>query len=400
MSTTRPRDRSTWHFLDVRCVWIREVAAILAEEARVMGWMPRLSWTGRFESTSTQYRLEPGVDTIEFPLQRGFARWPLAAVVDESTRIAKRLLAAEPSPARSPLVLCSPHYCDVARAWPGPRIYYATDMFRYCGQARAAVERMERVMCHDVDLVCPNSRRIADYMTMTLNVPAHKILLVPNATRATNLLPECPREASPLPSDLRDLHRPVAGIIGNLSTNTDWLLLEEVVTRTPWLSWVFVGPSSGVVFDQHQLAARTRVMAMGGRVRFVGERPYGALVDYARAFDVAILPYAHLEPTRSGSSTRFYEHLAAARPMLATRGVEELSEKAPLVHLVDTAAEMTAALEALRESGFQDGQEERRWRASRHETIEARVRSIRAGLVERGLVADECADADALEASA
>ena len=35
------------------------------------------------------------------------------------------------------------------------------------------------------------------------------------------------------------------------------------------------------------------------------------LAAYARAFDVAVLPYRRVEPTYSGSSTRFYEHLAA-----------------------------------------------------------------------------------------
>ena len=73
----------------------------------------------------------------------------------------------------------------------------------------------------------------------------------------------------PLPPVLEGLSRPVAGIIGNLAANLDW------------------------------------------------------------EFDVAILPYRFGEPNYSGSATRFYEHLAACRPMLATPNVAELQTKQP-----------------------------------------------------------------------
>jgi glycosyltransferase involved in cell wall biosynthesis len=388
MTTLMAAAQPAWHFLDGRCVWVREVAAVASRVSPVRIWLPRLSWAGRLRTHEAELWLEPGVPAREFPLQRGFARWPLARLVHESARIARRLQTADPEP-RAVLVLCSPHYCDVARAWPGPRIYYATDMFRFCGDSRPAVERMERIMCRGVDLVCPNSRRIADHMVEALGVPRDKILVVPNAARAANLLQEAPSGPHPLPADVSDLPRPVAGVIGNLSSNTDWVLLEEAIARTSWLSWLFVGPSGVRIPDARQQAARARVMAVGGRVRFAGERPYGVLVDYARAFDVAVLPYRAQEPTRSGSSTRFYEHLAAARPMIATRGVDELLDKAPLVRLVDTASEMVASLERLRDGGFHDGYEGHRWLASRNETIEARVASMRAALSARGLLPGE-----------
>jgi len=109
-------------------------------------------------------------------------------------------------------------------------------------------------------------------------------------------------------------------------------------------------------------------MHCGGRIRFVGHKPYGLLNKYARSVDVAVLPYFKREPTFSGSATRFYEHLAACRPMLATRGVEELLRKEPFVRLVDGPDEMLAALQQLRAAGFQDGLERIRWAVSRKET--------------------------------
>ncbi len=172
-------------------------------------------------------------------------------------------------------------------------------------------------------------------------------------------------------------------MIGNLGENTDWTLLEQAIERIG-ASWVFVGSPAMPIADPAESAARARVVTRGGRVRFLGPRPYSTLVDYARGFDAAVLPYRRREPTYSGSSTRYYEHLAAGRPMLATGVPAELLDKAPLVTLLDTAEEMVAAFEALRASGFRDGVEDARWRASREGTWEARARQVREALRRSG----------------
>jgi glycosyltransferase involved in cell wall biosynthesis len=118
-------------------------------------------------------------------------------------------------------------------------------------------------------------------------------------------------------------------------------------------------------------------------VRFLGPKPYHELASYARSFDAAVLPYLKREPTYSGSSTRFYEHLAACRPMFATRGFAELLNKEPLVRLVDDAQELARLLEGLRRSSFVDGLERDRWAASRGQTWEARASRLRAELTRR-----------------
>jgi glycosyltransferase involved in cell wall biosynthesis len=175
----------------------------------------------------------------------------------------------------------------------------------------------------------------------------------------------------------------VAGVIGNLAENTDWELTEQAVLATPWLSWLFVGPYSAPIKDAKQAAARLRLLGVGGRVRFVGPKDYGDLKNYARALDVAILPYRKREPTYSGSSTRFYEHLAACRPMVASDGFEELLHKVPLVQIARSPQEMAAALKHLRGVGFCDGLEERRWSQSRKETWTDRAISMSAEVVRR-----------------
>src|SRR3954451_3196317 len=223
----------TWHILDARAVWIKEFAAALARQAPVRAWSARVSWLGfaeRWPATMT-----PGlpIATRRFPLQRGFARLPMPLQTLVARRMVQRIGDADDEPGESVLVLSTPHYAAVARRWPGPSVYYSTDMFRFCYADQRATEHYERRICAAVELVCPNSERIACYMREELGVPADKIVVIPNATREENVLAACATSPGSLPDDIADLPRPVAGIIGNMGDNTDWLLLEEAIARTP-----------------------------------------------------------------------------------------------------------------------------------------------------------------------
>ena len=122
----------------------------------------------------------------------------------------------------------------------------------------------------------------------------------------------------------------------------------------------------------------TRRLANPRRGKYLDEggKPYGELQSYARCLDVAVLPYRKKEPTYSGSSTRFYEHLAACRPMVATHGFAELLEKPPLLELANTSAEMAEALARLHALHYQDGYEVLRWQASKQGTWEERVKTL------------------------
>jgi glycosyltransferase involved in cell wall biosynthesis len=375
-------NKAIWHILDVRAIWIKEFAAALAQQTPTLGWCPRLTGTAVFRNHEAEVELsDPKLRIRYFPLQRGFAKFPVRGIVREADRITRRLMHRTENPSDSVLICSTPHYAAVAERWPGPVVYYVTDLFAAYGEDTRFIRRLDRTMCRAATLVCPNSRRIAAYLTREAQCPATKIVIVPNATRSTNVV-EQSAQPGKLPNDTADLPRPIAGVIGNLAANMDWVLLRKIIDQTPWLSWVFVGPTEMPVADPQQRTSRRYLMGLGGRVRFVGPKSYAELQAYARSFNVAILPYRKVEPTYSGSSTRFYEHLAAGSPILATRGFEELLHKEPLLRLIDSDGQMTTALEELCARDFRDGYEDLRWRASQTETWEARARQIRSAVLE------------------
>ncbi len=373
-----------WQILDVGSIWMREFASAMARVQPVVAWWPEMHKLGAFRNWERKETIqEPSLTVLRYPLQRGYARTPIQQVLPFQTALLKRMRAHCRDEADTALLCSTPFYAPVAERWRGPVLYYVTDLTAgYDSLDSKQVKALDRRLCRVATAVCPNSRRLVEYLEGEAGCDPAKITIVPNATRESNIALAPLLEPGPLPPSIAEIPRPIAGVVGNLSGNTDWRLLAPVVERTPWLHWVFVGPMQPIR-DQAQEDARARVLG-NPRVHFVGAKPYGELQAFARSFDVAILPYLKTEPTYSGSSTRFYEHVAACRPMLATRGFAELLEKLPLLDLVDTTEEMLAGLESLRKVGFRDGLESARWEASRQGTWEGRVGMV-LGALERGM---------------
>ncbi len=373
-----------WHILQISDVLDEELASALSQSTPVTGWVPEVSiylaLLGAGDVTSLAAPAS-GLQMQTLRVPSGYARLPASLKAFFDRRFAKYIRKVSTHALEDVLVCTTPYFAGVAERWPGPVVYWLTDLIARYESARGIdVPSLDRRMCAAATLVCPNSARLAEYLQQQ-GCDERKITIVPNATRQRNTLAKPPLGPAVLEEFSAD-PRPVAGVIGNLAGNMDWVLLQAIVRQTPWLQWVFVGPTTMPVTDKEQRLARASVQ-QAENTRFPGKKPYGSLARYARGFHVAVLPYLRCEPTYSGSSTRFYEHLAACRPMLATRGFEELLRKEPLLTLVNGADEAVAALEALRACGFDDGRSEERWRASLGATWEARAATMQEALVSR-----------------
>ena len=377
-----------WQLLQVSDVLDVEFANALLESVPVLAWEPERSlFPAHIRPGHEEERTEGGLRLRKLPLLRGFARAPMSWLARTGPGVTARLLRQTEDPERTPLIITVPFFAPVAELWPGPVVYWLTDLIaEYTSADRAVVEGLDRRLVEAATLVCPNSRRLQDYLITHAECDPAKIHVIPNATRQMNLLPEPPAGPLPRPETLRAIPgldgRPIAGIIGNLAANMDWCLLERTIELTPWLSWVFVGPTTMAMADPVQRRARQTVVEHPN-AHFIGKQPYGDLASFARAFDVAILPYRRCEPTFSGSSTRFYEHLAACRPMLATRGLDELTLKPPLLKLIDTPEHAAESLNQLRLQNFDDGLLGLRWQASLEATWQVRAQDVQTALVPR-----------------
>jgi hypothetical protein len=368
-----------WHLLQVSDVLDLEFATALSQSVSVLTWEPQRSWLPFWVKPGNELEHKDESSSVRIrnlPLLRGFSKFPFSMVANIGSTLTQRLLHQTPFPQQSPLICTVPFFAPVAERWPGPVVYWLTDLIaEYASTDRLQVEGLDRRLCQAATIVCPNSLRLSDYLVQRAGCNPAKIQIVPNATREINILPSPPSAPMERPPILQTISKPIVGIIGNLASNMDWILLERVIRLVPELAWVFVGPTSMSMPDREARRARDSVI-QHPNAHFVGKQPYGALASFARCFSVAMLPYRRCEPTYSGSSTRFYEHLAACRPMIATRGLEELNHKPPLLTLVDTAEEAAEALEQLRAKNFDDGLAELRWKASLEGTWQKRAATV------------------------
>ena len=74
-------------------------------------------------------------------------------------------------------------------------------------------------------------------------------------------------------------------------------------------------------------------------LHYLGMQPYDRLPEVMAGFDVALMPFARNEATRSISPTKTLEYLAAGLPVVSTR----VPDFGTVVHLADDAAEFAAA---------------------------------------------------------
>lgn len=356
---------------DLRSIWITEFARALARKIPTTGLRPAIDTAGLLHRSA---RRENGNDALEIfacRLQRG---WWRNAILSERRKLVKFTRSRADMAPSTCVIFTSPHYASVAAAFRDcTTAYYVTDNFRACFPDEPAIAALESKLAACVTHVFPNSERIQRFFLDEAEVEVDRVTVIPNGVREENVPPAPLNAPADPPAQMPPVPRPWALVMGNLAANTDWPLLEAVIGETPWLSWVFVGPTEMPCASEEHQRIRSRLMGTKGRVRFLGWQPPGALAGFARACDVAVLPYMKREPTYSGSSTRSYEHFAACRPILATEGFAELLERQPLVSICRSAKEMALALETLSKNAFRDGHESARWQLAKSSTWNQRA---------------------------
>jgi glycosyltransferase involved in cell wall biosynthesis len=145
----------------------------------------------------------------------------------------------------------------------------------------------------------------------------------------------------PIPYDLKDFPHPMAGFIGNISGyKLDFDLLCAVARKKLDWPFVLIGPigRGDPSTDVAKLKARSNIVLLG-------ERSYAELPRYVKAFDVCLIPNNLNESNRGSLPMKFFEYLAAGKPVVAT-DLPTLAEFRDFFYPVHNADEFVAALDA------------------------------------------------------
>ena len=132
----------------------------------------------------------------------------------------------------------------------------------------------------------------------------------------------------------RPHERPVAGYVGVIDERLDLPLLAELAEHLPDWTVRVVGPVAKI--DESALPC-------GANLEYPGMTPYERLPEVMAEFDVALMPFALNEATRSISPTKTLEYLAAGLPVVSTRVADVVADYNDVVHFADDGVQFAAA---------------------------------------------------------
>jgi len=179
------------------------------------------------------------------------------------------------------------------------------------------------------------------------------------------------RRPRPRPDAGRDA---VLSYIGVIDERLDLGLIARAAALRPGWTFEINGPVAKIDPD---------TLPRANNIRYPGKRGYAELPAILAAADVAIMPFALNEATRSISPTKTLEYLAAGVPVVSTRVADVVADYAEIVRFASDAEEFVCESElALRPDEVRERRAAQRVRMADWDTIAA---AMRADLAAEGL---------------
>jgi glycosyltransferase involved in cell wall biosynthesis len=120
--------------------------------------------------------------------------------------------------------------------------------------------------------------------------------------------------ALPIPPDIASIPRPRIGFVGAIADyKVDFNLVARIAQRRPEWHWVLIGK-----VGEGQPGTNVDKLS-APNIRLMGPRPYEDLPTYLAHFDVVVLPCPLNDYTQSMFPMKFFEYLAAGKPVVSTR---------------------------------------------------------------------------------
>jgi len=292
---------------------LRRALRVLAAAFR----RPRELVPGLWHCTVPQlpFRRIPGVDAVN----RWFGRW--------AVRRARRTLPAR----RLVSWFVVPHLGFLAGGLGEALcVYYCTDDYAaHPGVDAELISRRDEALSRRADLLFVAPPSLLD-AKRTLN---------PNTYYAPHgvdveLFGSAADPATTPASGTAGLPHPIIGYFGSLHHWIDLELIEWLARQRPDWSFLCVGHA----------AADVSALAGLPNVRLAGSQPYLQLPSWARAFDVAIIPYRLNQQIANANPLKLREYLATGKPVVSVRNAE-IEKFARWVRIADCREDFLAAIE-------------------------------------------------------
>jgi glycosyltransferase involved in cell wall biosynthesis len=208
-------------------------------------------------------------------------------------------------------------------------VYHCVDEYsEFTGVDKAGLLALERQLLEKSDCVIVSS----DLLLKNKQRHNRNTFLVTHGVDVEHFRQACdPRTV--IPGDIRSLKKPIIGFFGLIADWVDLHLIRFLAQSRPQWTFVLIGK---VV---------TSLEAIGGltNVHVLEQKPYDLLPGYAKAFDVAVLPFVINELTLAANPLKLREYLAAGLPVVSTA----IPEAEKLKHVLYTGRDQSHFLELI-----------------------------------------------------
>jgi len=194
-----------------------------------------------------------------------------------------------------------PNTVDLLRDSKGQIVYYCVDnMAEFKGVNRYEIKKMDEELTKRADVVFSVSRRIYE-VKKEINLNTY---YMPHGVNYEHFANNGRRK----PKELNEMKRPIIGFYGLISADwVDFKLVTRIVKSHPEWSIVMIG----------KIDADKENLPQDKNIHYLGPIDYTVLPDYARCFDVAMIPFNINELTKSCNPLKIYEYFAMGKPVVS-----------------------------------------------------------------------------------
>jgi glycosyltransferase involved in cell wall biosynthesis len=245
-------------------------------------------------------------------------------------------------------------------------VYYCIDNYSALPDVDSIdVARMDAQLSRRADLVFAASPTL----TATKQKQNSNVIYSPHGVDA-ELFAQAADLSRPVAERARGLSHPIIGFFGVLDARIDSGLLQFLAKSRPQWSFLLVG----------RVAINAAPLASLPNICLPGAISYSALPDWARAFDVCIMPYCRDAFSENANPLKLREYLATGKPVVSIP-IPELEQFGNLVSVATTSHQF---LEAIEHELATDSDDRRRERMSAvsSSTWDIRIESVIRALFE------------------
>ncbi len=226
----------------------------------------------------------------------------------------------------------NPFFYDpqLLRSAPLVSVYYSVDEIGFSPYLAKHGPWLESVISSKYDLVFTTSTALQQkFLTQTTNS-----FCLPNAAD-TKLFST---KTDHVPDELKEVDKPIAIYTGHADWRMDIDMMVDVISKSPGILFLFVGPVS-------MPEERLSLLESYPNVLFAGTRHLKDLPAYLYRSACAIIPYKRNELTRSIYPLKINEYLAAGVPVVSTSFSADIAQFSDIIALADTADDFREKIE-------------------------------------------------------